>query len=378
MKVVDNYNNWYADDSSAGGKIEGIKIWWDTLLEQGPKYGYYPKASKTVLIVKNSEDLDLAQKVFSGTGIKIESEGERHLGAAIGSEVFKNKYVSDKVHKWCQDIKLLSSIAVEEPQAALTAYTKGICHRWTFIQRTIPGISHLFQPLEDCIRTDFIPAILGKNVSDLDRSIFAMPVRHGGLGISNPVENCNREFTASVTITKDLTDLIINQQNTLEHYNMSIQNDTIKSLKAIKEKHLFTVSKSIEDSVRDPNLKRSLQFIKEKGSGCWLTALPLKRFGYSLKVITDKIKFCHQRYIVEEYKRKSRVIKCNKCQGWGHIHRYCTKSAKCGKCAENHESNSCSITSGFKCAHCNEDHQAGSFDCAVYKEKLAKFSHDSL
>ena len=97
-----------------------------------------------------------------------------------------------------------------------------------------------------------------------------------------------------------------------------------------------------------------------------------------MKVITDKIKFCHQRYIVEEYKRKSRVIKCNKCQGWGHIHRYCTKSAKCGKCAENHESNSCSITSGFKCAHCNEDHQAGSFDCAVYKEKLAKFSHDSL
>ena len=38
--------SWYADDSSAGGKIGGIKIWWDTLLEQGPKYGYYPKASK--------------------------------------------------------------------------------------------------------------------------------------------------------------------------------------------------------------------------------------------------------------------------------------------------------------------------------------------
>ena len=146
--------SWYADDSSAGGKIEGIKIWWDTLLEQGPMYGYYPKASKTVLIVKNSEDLDLAQKVFSGTGIKIESEGERHLGSAI-------------------------------------------------------------------------------------------------------------------------------------------QNDTIKSLKAIKEKHLFTVSKSIEDSVRDPNLKRSLQFIKEKGSGCWLTALPLKRFGYSL----NKIEFRYALYL---------------------------------------------------------------------------------
>ena len=74
---------------------------------------------------------------------------------------------------------------------------------------------------------------------------------------------------------------------------MSIQNDTIRSLKAIKEKHLFTVSKSIEDSVRDPNLKRSLQFIKEKGSGCWLTALPLKRFGYSL----NKIEFRDALYL---------------------------------------------------------------------------------
>ena len=33
-----------------------------------------------------------------------------------------------------------------------------------------------------------------------------------------------------------------------------------------------------------------------------------------LDVIQNKIKFCDQRYIVEEYKRKSRVIKCANCQ----------------------------------------------------------------
>ncbi|KAL5265903.1 hypothetical protein ACHWQZ_G006532 [Mnemiopsis leidyi] len=88
-----------------------------------------------------------------------------------------------------------------------------------------------------------------------------------------------------------------------------------------------------------------------------------------MDVVKNKIRFCNQRYIVEEFKRKSRVIKCSKCQGWGHIHRYCKNPPKCGKCAENHESKSCTITSGFKCAHCKKDHQAGSFDCAVYKEK---------
>jgi hypothetical protein len=97
-----------------------------------------------------------------------------------------------------------------------------------------------------------------------------------------------------------------------------------------------------------------------------------------LQVVEDRIKFCNQRYIVEEFKKKGRVIKCSKCQGWGHIHRYCKKSSKCGKCAENHETRTCSITAGFKCAHCGKGHMAGSFECPIYKEKVAKFSHDSL
>jgi hypothetical protein len=96
-----------------------------------------------------------------------------------------------------------------------------------------------------------------------------------------------------------------------------------------------------------------------------------------LKVVSDRIKFCNQRYIVEEYKRKGKVVKCGNCQGWGHVHRYCTKPAKCGKCAEKHETRTCTITSGYKCAHCGKGHVAGSFDCDVYKEKVAKFSHDS-
>ena len=87
----------------------------------------------------------------------------------IGSDTFRNKFVSEKVQKWCQDVKQLSSIAAEEPQAALTAYTKSICHRWTFVQRTIPGVSELFQPLEDCIRSDLIPALVGKDISDMDK-----------------------------------------------------------------------------------------------------------------------------------------------------------------------------------------------------------------
>ena len=60
-----------------------MKKWWDLLYNIGPKYGYHPKASKTILIVKNREFYDEAVKLFEATGVKITLTGERHLGAVI-------------------------------------------------------------------------------------------------------------------------------------------------------------------------------------------------------------------------------------------------------------------------------------------------------
>ena len=82
------------------------------------------------------------------------------------------KYVEEKVSKWIDDIKELSLLAVEEPQVAYAAYTKGICHRWTFLQRTVDGISTLFIPLEQCLRDNFLPAIIGRHVSDIEKTSF--------------------------------------------------------------------------------------------------------------------------------------------------------------------------------------------------------------
>ena len=39
------------------------------------------------------EMFSLAETVFEGSGISVTKEGRRHLGAAIGSEAFKEEYV---------------------------------------------------------------------------------------------------------------------------------------------------------------------------------------------------------------------------------------------------------------------------------------------
>ena len=162
--------SWYADDSSAVGKITEIKLWWKRLCEVGPKYGYFPKASKSILIIKGPSLLQEAQRLFADTGVEISLNGQRHLGAVIGTDSFKHQYVTSKIKKWINDLKDLAKNTLEEPQAALAAYTKGICHRWTFIQRTVSNIADLFNPLEQCIKDEFIPSLIGRLVSDIEKN----------------------------------------------------------------------------------------------------------------------------------------------------------------------------------------------------------------
>ena len=173
----------------------------------------YPKPSKTILIVKKEEHLAEAERYFNGTGIKITLTGERHLGAVIGTQEFRDEYVNKKVKTWVEDIEQLSVIAEDEPQLAYSAYTKAMCMRWCFVQRTIPNTKQYFAPIEEAIRHKLIPAIIGKKVTDVERQMLSLPVRLGGMGIQNPTLTAEREFRTSVLVTRNLTSLIENQEN---------------------------------------------------------------------------------------------------------------------------------------------------------------------
>jgi len=52
----------------------------------------------------------------------------------------------------------------------------------------------LFEPLENAIRDQLILAIIGQEVSDAERQILAFPLRHGGLGLTDPWETAKTEY----------------------------------------------------------------------------------------------------------------------------------------------------------------------------------------
>ena len=272
---------WFADDSTAGGKLDGIFEWWTKLKEVEPTYGYHPKPSKTYLILKHPNNLTKAETIFNEEGINITCEGERHIGAVLGTEEFKVKYVRDKVDKWTRDISKLAEIVKEEPQVALSAFYTGLSHRWTFLQRTVADIGPLFEPLEQTIRNELIPAIIDRNVSDMEREIISLPYRFGGLGIQIPPETEGPEYRASKEITNGLTDLIFNQDDDVQNLDKVRSKQTRNKLKTDKEKMLKTKVDLLKEQLSDTQ-KRAIEAAEEKAASAWLTALPIKSLGYAL------------------------------------------------------------------------------------------------
>ena len=88
--------------------------------------------------------MDEAVKIFGDTAVQITSQGQRHLGAAIGTSSFAEEYVTLKVEKWTAEISALSTLAQSQPHAAYAAFVHGVAGRWKYVMWTINNTSSLF------------------------------------------------------------------------------------------------------------------------------------------------------------------------------------------------------------------------------------------
>ena len=149
---------WFADDASGAGSIMEIRTWWDALSTLGPDFGYFPNDRKCWIIAKPAKE-ESVREAFKDTSINVTVQGQKHLGAAIGSREYLEEYVSKEVPSWINDIAKLAEFALSQPQACYTAYTFGLKHRWMYFLRTLPDIQDLLESLENAISHMLIPAI---------------------------------------------------------------------------------------------------------------------------------------------------------------------------------------------------------------------------
>ncbi len=275
---------WYADDGTGVGKLDKLRAWWTILSTLGPKYGYYANARKTILVVKEKHE-QKARELFMDTGIEILTSGTRHLGSALGNANFVEDFVKKKIERWTGELETLAKFATSEPQAAYSAFVFGFKGKWTFLQRALPHVEKLYQPLEDLLTNTFLPKLTGRSLTQLEREILSLPARDGGIGISNPIEKATQAHCDSLMMTKELT-LRIRQQTwecpkeeTIKEAKKQVIRDKRKreaeDLHRVKEKLKQEAQNDGQKRTKPPGLK-ILESATAKGASCWLTTLPLQ------------------------------------------------------------------------------------------------------
>ena len=135
--------------------MQSLKGWWSDLCSAGPLFGYFPKPSKTWVIVK-PEKYEEAKEAFPE--LNITAVGHKYLGSYIGSREGTIEFVESKVKEWIENVIELSGIATREPQIAFAAFIYGLSKRWNYVCRTTytPDISLPLKGLEVVIQESFL------------------------------------------------------------------------------------------------------------------------------------------------------------------------------------------------------------------------------
>ena len=238
------------------------------------------------MIVKKNYLKD-AKTLFTDTNINITTDGRKHLGAVAGSDTYKVQYIEDLVDDCNTQLKLLSTTAETQSQAAYLAFVSGFRSRLNYFMRTIPKISHHLVSLEQTLRNRFIPAITGGHICSVtERKLLSLPTRFGGLTIPIFYEKAEAKNNNSRKLTAQLALMI---QNQIKQY--AVEKTQIKITKQVIKKEKKDRCHTSLDQLRNnlsEKFKRLLDVSIEKGVSNWLTVLPISDFGFEL----SKQHFC--------------------------------------------------------------------------------------
>ena len=84
---------------------------------------------------------------------------------------------------------------------------KSLQQEWQFVQRVTPGVGPLFQPVEERVRDQFIPAVFHCKVEEIpDRAITCLPCKQPGTALPDPTSTSESNFQASASMTSYLVE----------------------------------------------------------------------------------------------------------------------------------------------------------------------------
>lgn len=267
---------WYADDSSIVGEWRVIKGWIQVLVEIGPKIGYFPEPSKSLLIV-SPEQVEAAEQYFSEEKFEVIT-GARYLGGFLGRRVDAELYLLNKVEEWIEGARAMTKVAWREPQAAFSGYTRSLQCEWEYVMRVIPDCAKLFNPLADVIKHELIPALFGfEAVPKWLSDVAGLPVKWGGMSIRDPELWSDEAYRTSSACTAHLKASLLGDRSS---FSLNTHDQLMVKGKAERATRVTTMcSALLQETIQKHGLDTGKVRALTRGreTGAWLSAIPRTR-----------------------------------------------------------------------------------------------------
>ena len=208
-----------------------------------------------------------------------------------------------RVNEWVAELKLLTKITKFYPQPAYCTFTPGFRQKLNYFIRTIPNISHLLQPIENIIWVEFITFLFeGRTCYDEERQLLFLPVKLGGMGITNITSISDIEYQNSEKTTKNLVHKIKKKEPVLTSANSSNQQEKFKSSTEFYDNLLRNIRSKMAPTQLKVNDRAT------DGASIWLSSLPLTkrkffdavllRHGWELKHLPHEC-VCKAKYNID-------------------------------------------------------------------------------
>ena len=260
---------WYADDGQLQGRSSRVAAAMIDLQRLGPERGYFPEPAKSIFVC-NPEDRPGAEERLEAFGFKF-VDGSRYVGGFLGTEAALSEWLEPQVAQWAQGVESLAKVARRYPQTAYAGLAKSLQQEWQYLQRVVPDCGAAFEPVEEAIRSVFLPALLQATEAECQRELTTVSVRKAGLGLPDPTQSAPGCFAASEACTSLLVRSL--REGTALDANRHGCHAGLKRRRAQKireaaDERIFAQLLAAADT----STKRRM--LRAKETGTWLTTMP--------------------------------------------------------------------------------------------------------
>jgi hypothetical protein len=203
------------------------------------------------------------------------------VGGFVGSTKMRERWLAPQIQEWTRGVELLSGVAKRFPQAAYIGLTQCLQAEWQYLCRVEPDVGPFLQPVEDAIRSKFLPSLFGftEPITDNFRRLLAQGVKQGGIAIRDPVAGAPRLHQASTDASARLVESLVSGDD----LNCEAHARCVRAAGSLARAERAREGKEVlEETSQRGGRKAQKRIERLEKSGSWLSCIPDRFSGNAL------------------------------------------------------------------------------------------------